>query len=133
MNAVFLDTVGLLALWDRADQWHSAAEAAYGCIVAERLPFVTTTFILLECGNAASRRPYRAKVAQLRRHLDQRNEIVVPTDEDWVQAWESYEREGPSEPGIVDHVSFAVMRRLGLTQAFTNDRHFQTAGFSVLF
>jgi len=25
MNAVFLDTVGLLALWDTADQWHAAA------------------------------------------------------------------------------------------------------------
>jgi predicted nucleic acid-binding protein len=27
--AVFLDTVGLIALWDRADQWHSAADAAF--------------------------------------------------------------------------------------------------------
>jgi len=26
-----------------------------------------------------------------------------------------------------------VMRRLGLAQAFTHDRHFQSAGFSVLF
>ena len=35
--------------------------------------------------------------------------------------------------GIVDHVSFVVMRRLGLTQAFTNDAHFRAAGFEVLF
>lgn len=26
MNAVFLDTVGLLALWDKSDQWHDLAE-----------------------------------------------------------------------------------------------------------
>ena len=26
-----------------------------------------------------------------------------------------------------------VMRRLGLTQALTNDRHFQAAGFQVMF
>jgi predicted nucleic acid-binding protein len=25
---VFLDTVGLLALWDTSDQWHQAAQAA---------------------------------------------------------------------------------------------------------
>jgi len=25
------------------------------------------------------------------------------------------------------------MRRLGITQAFTNDRHFQAAGFETLF
>lgn len=30
-------------------------------------------------------------------------------------------------------VSFAVMRRLGITEAFTNDRHFQAAGFATLF
>jgi hypothetical protein len=29
MTAVFLDSVGLLALWDGSDQWHDAAEAAF--------------------------------------------------------------------------------------------------------
>ena len=29
MNAVFLDTIGLLALWDEADQWHEPADQAF--------------------------------------------------------------------------------------------------------
>jgi hypothetical protein len=33
MTPVFLDTVGLLAIWDIDDQWHNAAEGAYGQIV----------------------------------------------------------------------------------------------------
>jgi len=33
----------------------------------------------------------------------------------------------------VDHVSFVVMRRLGVGRAFTNDRHFRAAGFETLF
>ncbi len=37
------------------------------------------------------------------------------------------------QAGIVDQVSFVVMRRLGITEAFTNDRHFQAAGFHTLF
>jgi predicted nucleic acid-binding protein len=37
------------------------------------------------------------------------------------------------EAGIVDHLSFAIMRRLGITDAFTNDRHFAAAGFNILF
>ena len=45
----------------------------------------------------------------------------------------SISRDEAGQAGIVDHVSFAVMRRLGITQAFTNDRHFQTAGFETLF
>ncbi len=133
MNAVFLDTVGLLALWDRADQWHSAAEAAYSRIVAERLPFLTTTFVLLECGNGAARKPYRSKAAELRQILEQRDEVLTPTIDDWKQAWTGYEHEEAGQAGIVDHVSFVMMRRLGVTRAFTNDRHFQIAGFTVLF
>jgi predicted nucleic acid-binding protein len=85
MTPIFLYTVGLLAVWDIDDQWHNAADAAYERIVSARQPVVTTTFVLLECGNAVARR------------------------------------------------TFAVMRRLGIRQAFTNDRHFQEAGFETLF
>jgi len=29
MNPVFLDTVGLIAAWDKADQWHDDAEPVF--------------------------------------------------------------------------------------------------------
>lgn len=29
MNDVFLDTVGMIAVWDDTDQWHVAADAVY--------------------------------------------------------------------------------------------------------
>jgi hypothetical protein len=59
--------------------------------------------------------------------------LVEPSDSDWELAWQTYERGDADRAGIVDHVSFVVMRRLGLTQAFTNDRHFRAAGFQTLF
>jgi predicted nucleic acid-binding protein len=133
MTAVFLDTAGLRALWDRADQWHAAAEAAYAQIIAQRQHFLTTTFVLLECGNAAARRPYRTRAAQLRRTLEMRGEVVVPTQDDWNEAGKTYEQGDGGQAGIVDQVTFKVMRRLGLTDAFTNDKHFQAAGFVTLF
>ena len=133
MTPFFLDTVGLLALWNVADQWHAAAEIAYGRIVSSRQPVVTTSFVLLECGNAAGRRTFREDVCILRRTLELRNEVVVPTQDDWALAWEAYSREEAGSAGIVDQVSFAVMRRLGIQRAFTNDRHFQEAGFETLF
>ncbi len=133
MTPIFLDTVGLLALWDVDDQWHDAAEVAYGQIVSARQPVVTTTFVLLECGNAAARRTHREDVCILRRTLELRNEVIVPAEDDWTNAWEAYERAEIGKAGIVDHVSFVVMRRLDIQQAFTNDRHFQEAGFETLF
>lgn len=133
MNAVFLDTVGLLALWDVADQWHTAAEEAFSRIVSQRQSLATTTFVLLECGNAAARRPYRGEVVRLRELLSARNELWLPNEDDISQAWLAYDQGQAGDAGIVDHVSFAVMRRLGIQQVFTNDRHFEAAGFEILF
>ena len=90
-------------------------------------------FVLLECGNAAARRPYRLRVNALRQTMAARGEVLAPTDDDSREAWSAYDRGETNNAGIVDHVSFVVMRRLGLTQAFTNDRHYQAAGFEVLF
>ena len=131
--AVFLDTVGLLALWDKSDQWHIAAERAFTDLLTNGNELVTTTFILLECGNAAARRPYRREVDLLRAHMAAGDFLIWPTDEDWRQAWDAYRRGQADQAGIVDHVSFVVMRRLGLMRAFTNDRHFRAAGFITLF
>jgi predicted nucleic acid-binding protein len=133
MTAVFLDTVGLLALWDVSDQWHAEADAAFQKLAARRAPLITTTFVLLECGNAAARRPYRHEVDHLRRLLEHRKELVVPIQTDWDAAWAAYDRGDAAAAGIVDHVSFVVMRRLGIQDAFTNDQHFRAAGFQTLF
>ncbi len=133
MNAVFLDTVGLLALWDSRDQWHSAAEAAFADFRREKTSLTTTSFVLLECANAAARRPYRQAVERLRGRMESNNMLVFPTGEDWREAWAAYREGDPPDPGIVDCVSFVVMRRLGIRKAFTNDRHFQEAGFETLF
>jgi predicted nucleic acid-binding protein len=132
MIAVFLDTVGLLALWDASDQWHSAAEAAFTGLGSEKI-LLTTSFVLLECANAAARRPYRHAVERLRQRMEAGQMLVFPTTEDWRSAWTAYRQSDVGQPGIVDYVSFAVMRRLDIRQAFTNDRHFQDAGFEPLF
>jgi len=133
MTDVFLDTVGLLAVWDTADQWHPAADAAYQDLLRQARRLVTTPLVLLECGNAAARRPYRLRVNVLRQTLGQAGLLIDPTAQEIEGAWIAYDRGEAGQAGIVDQVSFLVMRRVGTTEAFTNDRHFQAAGFTVLF
>ncbi len=130
---VFLDTVGLLAVWDESDQWHSAAQACFSELFGCRADLITSSFVLLECGNAAARRPYRSTVSRLRKQMEPGRRLIVPTIEDWQSAWMAYERGEADSAGIVDHVSFAIMRRLGISNAFTNDGHFRAAGFETLF
>lgn len=133
MRSVFLDTVGLLATWDTSDQWHDAATSAYSGLVKSKAVLVTTPYVLLECGNAASRRPYRSAVVRLVNQLETANLLIAPTTEVWRQAWTAYDKRLFGEAGIVDNISFVVMHRLGISEAFTNDKHFRAAGFEPLF
>src|SRR5712692_10649516 len=117
MSAMFLDTVGLVAVWDTSDQWHAGAAAAYQQLLSQGSPLITTTAVLLECGNAAARRPYRQRVNVLRQLLVQEQLLAEPTPQEFEEAWDAYDRGEAGQAGIVDHISFVVMRRLGITEA----------------
>ena len=130
---VFLDTVGMLAVWDSSDQWHAAAEAAFRGLKARRRDLVTSSYVLAECGNAAARRVYRQDVSELQRDMQATGRLVFPSEADWRTAWQAYERGEGAGAGLVDQLSFVVARRLGIKRIFTNDAHFRAAGFEVLF
>ena len=72
-------------------------------------------------------------MSELRKSLIQEQLLVDPTPEEVEDAWAAYDQGEAGEAGIVDLLSFRVMRRLGLTEAFTNDQHFRAAGFTTLF
>ena len=82
MNDVFLDTVGLLAVWSKQDQWHSAAEMVYQDLQQNARRLLTTPLVLWEIGNAAARRPFRSYVNPLRQKLMQEGLLIEPTHQD---------------------------------------------------
>ena len=43
-----------------------------------------------------------------------------------------FDRAGDKRWGLVDCASFVVMTGRGVTEAFTNDHHFEQAGFRCL-
>ena len=132
MNGVFLDSVGLLALWNASDQWNAVATQAHRRLIERDVPVWTTTVVLLECGNRAARRAeFRVLVADFWDTMEGGGSLIRPEPDDERIAWTAYRRDEAGEAGIVDQISFAVMRRLGLTQAFTNDNHFRAAGFET--
>jgi predicted nucleic acid-binding protein len=133
MRLVFLDTVGLLATWDERDQWHHAAAPVFAELVREKAILFTTEFVLAECANAAARNPYRSRVAVLRDHLMAQNRVAKIDYEALETAWKVFRDDDSRAAGLVDQVSFIEMRRLGVTDAFTNDYHVRAAGFKTLF
>ena len=98
----FSNTVGMIAVWDAADQWHLAAELGYKKLLLRGHPLVTTEMVLYECRNAAARRPYRPRVnSRPRRGLMEDQLLVVPTSEELEEAWASYDRGVGGEADIV--------------------------------
>lgn len=133
MKAVFLDTVGLIAIWDVRDQWHLLAVPVFDDLAAKDIRLITTPYVLMECANTAARKKYRTLVYALRETLGIAGDLYDPTPDELQQAWQDYQTGPIGSAGVVDRISFAVMKRLGITDAFSNDRHFHAAGFTPLF
>ena len=130
MKTVFLDTVGLLALWDESDQWQAAASAAWAVVNVPGTRFVTTPHVLLECGNAAARRRYRSDVCQLRDRLAGNGDLIEPSPAEIEEAWGAYRRDSAGGGGhrrphfLHRHGPTGNYRRLHERPAF-QDRRFQ--------
>ena len=133
-SEVFLDTGYTIALSVESDEYHERAEELVEQLEAEQTRLVTTRAILLETGNALSKERYRRAAVALLDALeaDPLVEIVSLTDELFAEALELFRNRPDKEWGLVDCVSFIVMRERGLTEALTPDKHYQQAGFRTL-
>jgi predicted nucleic acid-binding protein len=123
----------LIALWNKNDQWHNVASAAFQLLKPTPTRFVTTSLVLIECANAAARRSCRAEVVRLREDLQIAGDLIDPMPAEIEAAWAEYAHGTIGSASVVDLVSMAVMQRLGIREVLTNDRHFAVAGFDALF
>lgn len=100
MRRVFLDTVGLLATWDVADQWHVDAEAAMVELMKSPCELFTSDSVLLECGNASARNAYRGDVTELRTSLLAAGRVLSPSESELETAWQAYGKNCLPVPGL---------------------------------
>ena len=134
MNEVFLDTSFAIALSSITDQHHAMAVQLAHQLKASQARLVTTQAILLEIGNALSKSKYRMAAIQLLESLadDPSVEIVLLTNDLYMAAFNLFKQRKDKQWGLVDCLSFIVMRNRGITDALTADTHFQQAGFRAL-
>ena len=134
MNELFLDTAYAIALSVTTDAHHERAVELAEQLEARQTRLITTRAVLLEIGNALSRKRYRDAAVQLLEALEQdpQVECVPLTDELYQQAFELFRSRPDKDWGLIDCVSFVVMRQRGLTEALTTDEHFEQAGFVAL-
>jgi uncharacterized protein len=134
MNKVFLDTSYAVALSAATDENHQRALELAEQLEASGATFVTTRAILLEIGNTLAKLRYREAAVRLLNALDNdpKLEIVQASDELYQRAFDIYQERLDKEWGLIDCMSFVVMKDHQLTEALTADHHFQQAGFHTL-
>lgn len=95
--------------------------------------FIVTDAVILEIGNSLSRR-YKNRCIEIVENFFASEEIeVVRLDETlFNKAFDLYKSHADKTWGLVDCISFIVMRENNITDALTSDKHFVQAGFRAL-
>lgn len=130
---IFVDTGAFLARYVARDQYHRRAVRAWKQLDRRSGPLVTSNFVVDETLTLLARRttyPFASERAEVI-YGSRRLTILRPDAEDELAALEFFRKFADQAVSFTDAVSFALMRRHRLRQAFTFDRHFRQAGFEI--
>ena len=130
-NRVFVDTSFVLALINERDQYHQQAEAL--SFKFEQSSLVTTVAVLLEIGNALAK-DFRVEANAIIGLLRTSSPIeVVELDDRLLEKGLAiYAKYRDKAWGLVDCISFVVMRERSVSDVLTFDADFSAAGFNSL-
>jgi predicted nucleic acid-binding protein len=126
MTVLFADTFYWIALADFTDSAHQRALALTAKLAASRI--VTTDEVLTEYLTFFSTSP-----EPLCREVAESVEGIPQSRESFLAGLQLYRARPDKGYSLVDCISMQTMRKEGLAEVLTNDRHFEQEGFRALF
>jgi predicted nucleic acid-binding protein len=128
---VFVDTSFVVALVNKNDQHHEQALELTDEFDSHAL--VTTDAVLLEIGSALSRN-FKPQSIEIIEHFLTADDVrVIHLNPSlFRKAFDLYKSHEDKLWGLVDCVSFVIMRELEIVDALSSDKHFAQAGFNAL-
>lgn len=129
---LFLDTAFIQAILNNRDQYHSVALKLLPLVKNTQEVWITEA-VLMEVGNALSALNRPLVVNFIKQcYVTENIKVVNITPELFQRGLHLYESRQDKKWGLVDCISFVVMREQNLSDALTSDRHFIQAGFNAL-
>ena len=135
MTIVFIDTSYLIALLVEHDQWHEAATQVRKNL-GDAVRFVTIYEVLAEFLAGVSREAPQVRQAAVETaHTIMSSDniaVIAPSPELLTGGLNLYEQRLDKRYSLADCISMVVMRDMGINEVLTNDRDFESEGFTRL-
>lgn len=128
--SVFVDTSALITLLDRDDPEHGRMSAAWMAGLESGEGFLTSNYVVLESCAVAQRRFGMEAVHVLLDEIAPLLHVEWIDEKDHAVGATAIIAAGRRQLSLVDCVSFAVMRRLRVSQCLATDPHFAEQGFT---
>ena len=131
---LFADTGAWCALYDKGDTHHTRAVAFLRELRNQRVRLITSDYVLDETLTLLRFRAGHREAVDFGKWVLQSPLVkVVRVDEMiWKAAWEIFVKYADKAFSFTDCTSFAIMRKLGITDAFAFDHNFEQMGFRLL-
>ncbi len=131
---VFVDTSAWVAVVDPSDSHHLTATKTYMRLLKSPVTLATTILVVAETQIWLRRRASAEVASTFLKNINesQRVEIVYPNARLEAEAKRILRRFADQDFSLTDAISFAFMDQNGLTEAFAYDRHFVTAGYTII-
>ena len=135
MRRFFVDTFYVIALANRRDQWHRRVvtfSRALRNVCLSTVDEVLAEFLTFSSTAGAHLRIHAARTVRQALH-DPQWTVLPQSHTSLLDALTLYESRPDKEYSLTDCVSMQTMRREGLTDVLSNDRHCTQEGFHLLF
>jgi len=126
-----IDISYIVALVNVRDEHHEKANELVE--IYDSTPLFVTDAVLLEIGNSLAENHKNRAVEIFEEFFVSEEVEIIRMDESlFNKGFELYKTHADKSWGLVDCISFVVMRKHNITDALTCDRHFLKAGFRAL-
>jgi predicted nucleic acid-binding protein len=136
MIPVFIDTGALIAMAVTRDRFHKQAASYYRRLSREKVPLITSNYVLVETYTRIRYDDGHAKAIRFHSLIQEAIE-VGRLHLEWVtpaihqEAWAIFEDYADQAFSLVDCTSFVIASHAGVKEAFGFDEHFNTMGFML--
>jgi len=133
LGSVFVDTGAFLGRHLPRDSYHDEATQGWAILRKDAYEIVTSSFVVDETLTLLGRRASYAFAAERAQNIYTSKELTIlrPEEGDELAALALFKKYADQKVSFTDCVSFVLMRRYRIRNAFTFDLHFGLAGFEL--